>query len=507
MSFKFVKKLKVGLKNIVNDIKQLDSEVNDYKKVSKNPYLPSVAYVNWAIHLAEMGEFEEAEKKLISSASMAHQTPETYINLGLLKTKEGDFTAALDYYSKAIRLDNNNSRAYCFLANTLTELRDFKEAEKKFRYAEKLDPNNSEIYLNWGLSLMRQHNFITAREKFEYACKLNLSNFTALYFWGIVELELEETDRAKEKFNIILTAIPDHKDALYYLSYLNFKDGLHNESLELALKAIEVNPEKIELYMIIAENYMHLGNEQECFNYYQFGEENCKTNHHFLNSWGIALIKFERYEEANERLLKAIKLYPENESGLANLGLVNYKMGKYPEAIEYFEKSLAIHPRNILSLDNLGKIYFENKDYKKAIEYFGLILKYSAKATDNYLRIANSYYLLSEFTKANEYYKKATEYCPDDKYVYIDYARLLMSQKDYKQALTKIKKAYKMDESNLDCLNILFNLHYTLAKENISDYNVREANKIAEKIEENYPNSFEHTEKIAELKSKLNSSL
>lgn len=505
MSFRLINKINEFLNNVVEDVRELDTEINEYKKISKNPYLPSIAYVNWAIHLAEIGEFEEAEKKLTSSSMMAHQTPEVYINLGLLKTKEGKFETALKYYSKAIRLDNRNARAYCFLANTLTELRDFKEADKKFKYAQKLDPNNSEIYVNWGISLIRQHNFLLAKEKFQHACKLNVSNYTALYFWGIVELELEEFEKAKDKFQMILSVIPNHRDALYYMAYLNFKDGLHQESLDFAMKALEFNQQKIELYMLIAENYMHLNKQESCFDYYNKGNEKCTVNHHFLNSWGIALIKFGFFEEAKTKLLQSVELYPENESGFAYLGTADYNLGNYSASIDFYQKALSINPKNITVLGYLGQIYFENKDYKKSIEHFELILKYSAKSTDNYLKIANAYYLLNDFSKSNEYYKKAIEYCPNDKYSYIDFARFLIAQKDYKQALAKVKKAYKIDENNLDCLNILFDLYFILAKENLSDYNVKEAINIAEKIEQNYPDSFRYKEEKEELQSKLNS--
>ena len=73
MSFEF-------LKNIINHIKQLDGEVCEYKTFGRNPYIPAIAYVNWAIHLAEIGRFDDAEDKLVSSTLMAHQTPEAYIH-------------------------------------------------------------------------------------------------------------------------------------------------------------------------------------------------------------------------------------------------------------------------------------------------------------------------------------------------------------------------------------------------------------------------------------------
>lgn len=505
MSFECLNIIKDAISKIVDGIKELDVEVNDYKKVVQNPYIPSVAYVNWAVHLAESGQFEEAEEKLVASTLMAHQTPEAYINLGLLKTKEKDYDAAMSYYIKAIRLDKNSAKAYCFLGNTLTEMRDYKDAEKKFKYANKIDPNNSDVLLNWGLSLLRQRKMQQAKEKFQQACKLNISNFMALYFWGIVELEMEEYEKAREKFKIIVSALPNHHEALYYLAYLDFKENNYNESLYYAEKSLEINPKKIETYMLVAENYMNMDKESECLKYYEIGQKEAQISYYFLISWGASLQKFKRYEESKAKIEGAIKMDPQNDLGYAYLGVSLFKLEDYDAAVEIFNKTLELNTKNIVAFDNLGQISFDRKDYKNAIKYFELVLKNSAKAVKNYHKIANAYNLDKNTEKAREYFEKASEYQPDEINVYIDYAKFLIEQKDYKLAMRKIRNACKLDDKNVDCLNILFYLNYLLAKENLYDYNVEEAMKIAKKIEENYPDSFGYADEKEELLSILNS--
>ena len=102
-------------------------------------------------------------------------------------------------------------------------------------------------------------------------------------------------------------------------------------------------------------------------------------------------------------------------------------------------------------------------------------------------------------------FKKALEYQPDEIEVYINYAKNFMAQNDYTQALKKLQGAYKINSENLECLNLLFYVNYTLAKGNHSDYNMEKAIEIAKKIEQSYPDKFNYPNEKQELESKLNS--
>lgn len=81
----------------------------------------------------------------------------------------------------------------------------------------------------------------------------------------------------------------------------------------------------------------------------------------------------------------------------------------------------------------------------------------------------------------------------------------MVEQGDYKEALRKISAAYKLNDKNIDCLNILFYVNYRLAKENLSDYNVEEAIKFAKIISDNYPDLFGYAKEKEELEEILNS--
>ena len=75
-------------------------------------------------------------------------------------------------------------------------------------------------------------------------------------------------------------------------------------------------------------------------------------------------------------------------------------------------------------------------------------------------------------------------------------AKYLISQGEYKDAQRKLRRAANIDtENNQEVLNLLFYTCYKLVKDDICEYNVKEAINIANKIEDfNYPEYKEELE-------------
>ena len=106
--------------------------------------------------------------------------------------------------------------------------------------------------------------------------------------------------------------------------------------------------------------------------------------------------------------------------------------------------------------------------------------------------------------KVKDFYEAAISKYPKYIRAFIDYSKYLINTKNYAEAQRKLRKALKADGNNLELLNLLFNVSYTLVKENICEYNIKETIAIAQKIESINPESFEYADKKAELSEMLN---
>ena len=78
---------------------------------------------------------------------------------------------------------------------------------------------------------------------------------------------------------------------------------------------------------------------------------------------------------------------------------------------------------------------------------------------------------------------------------------LIISISDYEEAQRKLKKAYKLNPNDTNILNLLFITQYTLVKNNVCEYNIKEAISFANKAVE--LGKFDYTPQKQELENIL----
>ena len=112
------------------------------------------------------------------------------------------------------------------------------------------------------------------------------------------------------------------------------------------------------------------------------------------------------------------------------------------------------------------------------------ISKISSKNIVAYEKIAYCFSKKEDTQNAINYYNKAFEYKSKNPQTYIEYANLMIKEKEYSKALNKLGELKALAPDNTDCLNTLFLVNYLLAKEGKSNYNKEKALEIAREIEE-----------------------
>ena len=135
MFYKFIR----YITNLFNSVDTFNKHINQYKLISKEPALPSYAYINWGMHLINSGNLEKGLEKLNQSVLMNKSNPEVYINIGITYAQIGNFEQALKNFKKAVRLDKTNARAWGYLAGAYSELNENSLAKNAFEKSLKLD--------------------------------------------------------------------------------------------------------------------------------------------------------------------------------------------------------------------------------------------------------------------------------------------------------------------------------------------------------------------------------
>ena len=101
------------------------------------------------------------------------------------------------------------------------------------------------------------------------------------------------------------------------------------------------------------------------------------------------LLRYSKFEEAEETLTKAIKYDKHNFEAYYYRGCARVNAMKYSEAVADFEKAVELKPDYADAYFNMGKTYFLMHDEDKACEYYKLADQYGRPNMEDYLSRCN----------------------------------------------------------------------------------------------------------------------
>ena len=485
------------LKNIIKQIKEINTSVNEYKKETDNQVLPSAALINRAKKHMEKSKYLEAKDLLYEALVIAPNDALIYKYIGECEEKLGDNQSAEKTYKLSAQLNSQDKNIWHKLGLVQINLKKYEQAEKSFEKADKVSPINTDVQTGWGMSLLKQGKNSQALEKFTKAIQINHYNFSAMLLAAIVEIRMEKYDEADQKLSFLNKTNPT-EGSCYEYANLCFIKNRYDDAIKFAKKSVEINPNMFPGYVMLGKLYSIRFDYENSIKNFTEAENRNLTNALLYTEWGDALIRFYKFDSAIEKFNKALECESENNVAKSGLALCYAQLKNFDRAQEHI-KSLEENAFKHIHLSTAkGIIFYNEGEYDKAISQFKEILKDYKNEYSNYYSLAKCYEALKNTDMVKDSYDKYIKANPDYAPVYLDYAKYLMSTNDYKDAQRKLRKAETLDKNNQEILNLLFYTSYILVKENVCEYNVKEAITLANRIED-----FKYPELRAELEEIL----
>lgn len=491
------------IKKIIEQIKNLNVSVEQYREDTVIQSLPSFAHVNKAKKLIEKNELEKAKEILIKALEFPTKDALVYKYLGIIYDKEKKFDKAVAAYQIAADWNPHDKIIWQKLGFALIAIDKYEEAVKSFDNANRIFSGNTDTFTGWGMALMKQKKYEEAREKFSEAVKANKYNFSAIFLQAVMDIRLNDYDKAEMKLTFLANVCPNETNT-YEFAHLKFLKGEKEGAIHYAVKSLDINPNMLPSYILIGKTYALNFDEDNALSYFQMAENRDLISPTLYFEWALVLEKFEKYCEAKAKLEKALELDSENYDALANLGLCNVVLKNFDEAKNLLEKVLEKEPDNRIVKQALGIIAYENSDYDNAIIRLKESLDDEADDSINYYYLAKCFEKLNNDMKVKDNYETAVLKNPKYISAFIDYSKYLISKEDFAEAQRKLRKALKADGENVEILNLLFFAGYILVKENLYEYNIKETLAIAKKIEDIDPSLFKYPGEKTELSTILN---
>lgn len=475
------------LKNVRKKVRDLNVSVDTYKKETENQALPSLAYVNRAKKLIDKSMFLEAKDVLTEALSITQKDSLVYKYLGYCEENLGNFAIAIDMYKKSASINPQDKNVWHKLGMTQVTVKDYESAEKSFEQANKVTPVNTDVQTGWGMALLKQKKYNEALEKFIKAIKINRYNFSAMLLAAIVEIRLKKYDDAQTKLTFLIKTNPTEGAAYEFANLCFLKENL-DEAVKYALKSIEFNPSMLPAYLLLGKIYSFKFDYENSMKYFTLAEDKKLINSLLYVEWGNALIRLYRFSEAKEMFSKALTEDADSVEAQSGMALCTAETEDYSKARELIHNILEKQPDDIFSIEAQGVCEFAQGNIQNAIDCFKKALNIAPKEFYNYYRVAKCYEKLNKNDMVQDSYDKMIKFNPEFTRAYIEYAEYLMSIKDYKNAQRKLRKAENLDKNNQQILNSLFYTSYILVKDNVCEYNIKEAISLADRIDEfKYP--------------------
>ncbi len=482
------------LKKIFENVKELSSSIDKYKKDTIVQSLPSLTYVNRAKKLIEQKKYDEAEGLLLKALELPQKDALVYKYLGAVYEKTFKNDLAVENYQISADLEPHDKIIWQRLGFSLISVNKYQQAVNAFDNSNKIQAGNSDTFTGWGMALMKLKKYNEAREKFDEAVKYNKYNFMAMFLSAVADIKLKAYDKADTKLSFLLKVVPNESNLFEYARLKAIKNDYEN-AIFYAKKALEYNSRMLPAYILLGQVYGYIYDKENSLKYYSEAEEKGFTKADLYLEWGKTLQRFEMFNESEEKLLKAYECDDENIEVLSLLGLCYVSQKDFDKASPFLQKVLEKDSKNKAVKQAYGIIKYETGDLKEAISCF----KSDDEDSLNCYYLAKCHEKLGNDTKVREFYDISLRINSKNVKVFTDYVNYLLSREDYLEAQRKLRRALKIDKDNIQLLNLMFYTIYILVKDNICEYNVKEALSIAEKIESKGPDLFEYPGQKQEL--------
>jgi tetratricopeptide (TPR) repeat protein len=168
----------------------------------------------------------------------------------------------------------------------------------------------------------------------------------------------------------------------------------YNKGIAVLEEGLKRYPENSEMLNYKTQSYIGANRIEEALNSAKAQEEKQPDNAVYHYNYGVLLLNVEKYEQAEQQLLKAVEIDPNYENAIYNLAVTYVKWGtalnkeaetqgvlsedykqKYQKALPYLEKVVELDSKNPQMWELIGKVYSvlgmtddANNAFKKADE-------------------------------------------------------------------------------------------------------------------------------------------
>ena len=249
------------------------------------------------------------------------------------------------------------------------------EAEKEYEIALKLDPKDPAIHHNLGAIYLNRKEYGKAMKAFEDALKHDRNYAPANEGVGVVFLSRGDIDKAQKYFETAIRLDPELPNANFHLGSIYMEQKKYDKAL--------TSFETVLKHELDAESYSRMGTIHFLLKEFDKAEREFiatlkidPDNDGAIHNLGLVYMNKKEFDKAEEAFRKVYQTNPNNPNVCFMLGnVLSMKDGKIQEAISMYNKGLSLNPSNFQGYIDLGNLYVKIGRKQDAIAVLDRALK------------------------------------------------------------------------------------------------------------------------------------
>jgi tetratricopeptide (TPR) repeat protein len=306
------------------------------------------------------------------------------------------------------------------------------------------DPRAVSLFID-GLNFELDRNYPAALLMYQEALLYDSTSSTIYLNIAKNYLRLGKEESALLALKRCVELNPDKMEAWTILASIYAGHGWWDLVEKTYLSIIERDSTDIETMMKLATLYHRLDKKNDAEKYYKkLLSIQSTPDPKILIALGDIYFEQDRYKEANLVFSQLISVNPESGFGYFGLGLTCEAIKDTAGAIKHYQEAILKTPSLNEARDRLGKLYIDKQYWGEAIALYSEAVRTDTTDLRSWLELGDLYQQSGDSTQAGSVYQEVRSRFPEEWQAHFQYGRFLMRQQHYLEALQPLKKVVRL---------------------------------------------------------------